>query len=267
MKDLSGRIALVMGAGTAGEEIGNGRATAILMARHGATVICADRDAFSAARTAEMIAAEGGVAEPVAVDATKEVEVASLVSEIIGRHGRIDVLDNNIGVLEVGSVTELSEADWDRLLAVNLKSAIFSMKHVIPHMISQGGGAVVNISSIASIRWAGVPYTLYYTTKAALNHLSRTTAIEIAKSGVRVNTVLPGMIKTPLVSATSGITSAHGVPDMETLWAERDRQVPMGHMGEPWDVAEAVLFLSSDRAKFITGTDLVVDGGMSVQMN
>lgn len=189
MRDLDGKIALIIGAGTVGDEIGNGRATALLMARHGAHVVCVDRDERSARRTAEMIGAEGGTAESFGVDATDEAAVAGLADSVIRAHGRIDVLDNNVGISLLGGVTEASAEDWDRVLAVNLRTAVNAMKHVIPHMVRQGSGAVVNISSIAALRWGGTAYATYYTSKAALTHLSRTTALEFAAAGVRVNTV------------------------------------------------------------------------------
>lgn len=265
MNDLAGKVALVIGAGTVGDEIGNGRATALLMARHGAEVICVDRDAASANRTAEMVRAEGGSAQGAGVDATDEAAVAALIDSVIHSHGRIDVLDNNVGISVLGGVTEVTAADWDRVLAVNLKTAVHAMKYVVPHMVAQGAGAVVNISSIAALRWGGTAYATYYASKAALTHLSRTTALEFAAAGVRVNSVSPGLIKTPMVANTAGITGAYGTDTVAKVWAERDRQVPLGHMGEPWDVAEAAVFLSSERAKFITGADLVVDGGMTVR--
>jgi NAD(P)-dependent dehydrogenase (short-subunit alcohol dehydrogenase family) len=267
MGDLEGKIAVVLGAGTVGEEIGNGRATALLMAQHGATVICVDRDEGLAERTAEMASRNGGRAESFAIDATDEGQVRDLIAEVVDKYGRIDVLDNNIGIAVVGGVTQLSESDWDRVIATNLKTAINGMKYVIPAMLEQGSGSIINVSSLAAIRWSGVPYAAYYSTKAALSHLSRTTAVEHAAAGIRVNSVLPGLIKTPMVANTTGMTNAYGSSDVDSMWEERSKQVPMKRMGEPWDVAEAVVFLASDRSKFVNGVDLVVDGGMSVKVN
>lgn len=266
MRELQDKIALVVGAGCIGAGMGNGRATAVTFAREGATVICADLDEKSAEETASMIRAEGFSATAAGLDVTDEHDVAHLVEQIVADHGRIDVLDNNVGIAAVGGVTDLDPAEWDRVFRVNLTGAFHTMRHVIPHMVSSGGGSIVNISSVAGIRWSGVPYAGYYASKAALNHLTRTTAAEFAPRGVRVNAVLPGLIKTPMVAHTAGLADAYNSEDVEEMWRTRDRQVPMGHMGEAWDVANAALFLASDRAKYVTGLELVVDGGITLGM-
>jgi NAD(P)-dependent dehydrogenase (short-subunit alcohol dehydrogenase family) len=263
MKELTGKVALVVGAGCVGEGIGNGRATALTFAREGATVICADINLPSAHETVRLIRAEGGVADAVELDVTKESQVRAVVDAVVKEHGRLDVLDNNVGIGTVGGVTQLDEADWDRVLAVNLKGAFLTMKHVIPQMVEQGGGSIVNISSVTGIRWSGVPYASYYASKAGLNHLTRMTAREFAHHQVRVNAVLPGLMKTPMV-ATAMLADAYNSADIEAMWAKRDAQVPMGHMGTAWDVAEAALFLAGDRSKYITGIELVVDGGIAL---
>ena len=266
MRELQDKIALVVGAGCIGAGMGNGRATAVTFAREGATVICADLDEKSAEETASMIRAEGFSATAAGLDVTDEHDVAHLVEQIVADHGRIDVLDNNVGIAAVGGVTDLDPAEWDRVFRVNLTGAFHTMRHVIPHMVSSGGGSIVNISSVAGIRWSGVPYAGYYASKAALNHLTRTTAAEFAPRGVRVNAVLPGLIKTPMVAHTARLADAYNSEDVEEMWRTRDRQVPMGHMGEAWDVANAALFLASDRAKYVTGLELVVDGGITLGM-
>ncbi|TFI44842.1 SDR family oxidoreductase [Rhodococcus sp. 1R11] len=266
MNELENKIAVVVGAGCIGTGLGNGRATAITFAREGATVICADIDTESATATAEMIRGEGNDASVLTLDITDESHVADAVRTILHQHGRIDVLDNNVGIAAVGGVTDVDPADWQRVFKVNLDGAFNTMRHVIPAMVANGGGSIVNISSVASIRWSGVAYAGYYASKAALNHLSRTTAAEFADRGVRVNAVLPGLIKTPMVESVAGITDAYSSTDIEQMWSKRDAQVPMGRMGESWDVAHAALFLASDRAKYITGAELVVDGGISLGM-
>lgn len=264
MNELEGKIALVVGAGCVAKGMGNGRATAITFAREGATVICADIDESSAHDTVEMIRAEGFLATAVGGDVTDEAQVIDMVRAARAAHGKIDILDNNVGVAVVGGVTDLDPRDWERVLRINLTGAFNTMRHVIPVMVDAGGGSIVNISSVAGIRWSGVPYAAYYASKAALNHLTRTTALEFAARGVRVNAVLPGLIRTPMVATTAGLTEAYSSADVEEMWRERDRQVPMGHMGEAWDVANAALFLASDRAKYVTGTELIVDGGITV---
>lgn len=264
MNELKGKVALVVGAGCIGEGMGNGRATAITFAREGATVICADINEASAQETVEMIRAEGLSASAEGVDITDEAQVVELVKNITTAHGNIDILDNNVGIAVVGGVTDLDPSDWERVLRINLTGAFNTMRHVIPGMVHAGSGSIVNISSVAGIRWSGVPYAAYYASKAALNHLSRTTALEFASRGVRVNAVLPGLIRTPMVATTVGLAEAYSSADIEEMWRKRDQQVPMGHMGEAWDVANAALFLASDRAKYVTGTELIVDGGITV---
>ena len=180
-------------------------------------------------------------------------------------YGGLNVLDNNVGIAEVGGVVELAEEEWDRVNAVNLKSVFLAMKHAIPAMEASGGGAIVNISSIASIRYTGVAYSTYYATKAAVNHLTSTTAVEYAARGIRVNAVLPGLMKTPMVEHATRLADVYSDGDVEAMWKKRDSQVPMGHMGDAWDVAHAALFLVSDEARYITGHALVVDGGITLK--
>lgn len=264
---LSGKTAIVVGAGSVGPGWGNGKATAALFAREGANVLCVDVNAAAAAETVEIIRGEGGEAEAFQADVSKAAGIAAFVDACLARYGRIDVLDNNVGLAEVGGVVELSEEVWDRMFAVNLKSCYLAMKHVIPVMERQGGGSIINISSIASIRWTGVPYSTYYATKAAMNHLSRTTAVEYASKQIRVNCILPGLMKTPMVEKSTGLAKSYAQSgDVEAMWKARDAQVPMGHMGTAWDVAHAALFLASDESKYVTGLDLVVDGGVTLKM-
>lgn len=264
MKELEGKLALVAGAGCVADGMGNGRATAITFAREGATVICADIDAESAEDTAAMIRGEGLSATSVYLDITDEGGVARVVQDVVDEHGRIDVLDNNVGIASVGGVTNLDPDEWERVFRVNVTGAFNTMRHVIPHMVDAGGGSVVNISSVAGIRWSGVPYASYYASKAALNHLTRTTAAEFASRHVRINAVLPGLMRTPMVTNVAGLADAYSSDDVEEMMRTRDRQVPLGHMGDAWDVANAALYLASDRAKYVTGLELVVDGGLTL---
>lgn len=262
---LDGKVALVMGAGAIGPGWGNGKATAVLFARHGARVMCADIDAEAAAATAGIIRGEGGEALSRACDVSRHADVRAATEAVIGEWGRLDILDNNVGIAEMGGVVELPEADWDRVFDVNLKGAFLAMKEAIPHMERQGGGSIINISSIAAIRYTGVPYATYYATKAALNHLTRTTAVQYAPQHIRVNAVLPGLMKTPMVEKSAGLADSYAGGDVEEMWRVRDSQVPMGHMGDAWDVANAALFLASDESKYVTGLELVVDGGITLK--
>ncbi|MCP1335109.1 SDR family NAD(P)-dependent oxidoreductase [Futiania mangrovi] len=264
---LKDKVALVVGAGSIGPGWGNGKAAAVLFAREGARVMCADVNADAAAETARIIRDEGGTAEAVRADVSSHDDIRAMVAACTGAFGRIDVLDYNVGLAHVGGVVDLPEDDWDRVFDVNLKGCYLSMKHVIPVMEAQGGGSIVNISSVASIRYTGVPYATYYATKAAMNHLTRTTAVEYAPKNIRVNAVLPGLMKTPMVEHSAGLAASYGKGDVEAMWRARDAQVPMGHMGDAWDVAHACLFLASDEARYVTGLEMVVDGGLTLKVS
>ena len=263
MDRLKGKTALVVGAGSIGPGWGNGKAAAVTFAREGAQVLCVDRNAAAAEETAKIIMSEGGRATAHTADVSRASDVEAMVTACLKAYGRIDVLHNNVGIAEMGSVVEVTEAEWDRVFAVNLKSAYLAMKHVIPVMVDQGGGSIINISSIASIRHVGISYVSYGTSKAAMNQMTRTTAVEFAPKHVRVNAILPGLMKTPMVEHSAGLAHSYAKGDVEAMWRARDAQVPMGHMGEAWDVANAALFLASDESRYITGIELVVDGGLT----
>src|SRR5438552_10088020 len=267
MGRLKGKIAMVVGAGSVGPGWGNGKATAVTFAREGAQVFCVDRNAAAAEETVNIIKSEGNKASSFTADVSRAADVEATVAACLKTYGRIDVLDNNVGIAEMGSVVEVEEAEWDRVFAVNLKSAYLSMKHVIPVMQKQGGGSIINISSIASIRHLGISYVTYATTKAAMNQMTRTTAVQFAPHHIRVNAILPGLMKTPMVEHSAGLAASYAKGDVEAMWRARDAQVPMGHMGEAWDVANAALFLASDESKYVTGIELVVDGGVTLKVS
>jgi NAD(P)-dependent dehydrogenase (short-subunit alcohol dehydrogenase family) len=262
---LKDKVALVVGAGSIGPGWGNGKATAVAFAREGARIFCADINPAAAEETAKIIKDEGGNAVAHRADASKAADVAAIVEACASTYGRVDVLDNNVGIAEMGGVVEVTEAEWDRVFAVNLKSAYLTMKHVIPLMLRQGGGSIINISSIASIRYTGVPYATYYATKAALNQLTKTTAVEYASKRIRVNAILPGLMKTPMVEKSAGLAKTYSGGDVEEMWRVRDRQVPMGYGGDAWDVAWAAVYLASDESRYVTGIELVVDGGITLK--
>ena len=260
---LRGKVAIVVGAGSIGPGWGNGKAIAVTFAREAAKVLCVDIDPAAAEETVGIIRGEGWEARLFQADVTKSANVAAMTEECMKAYGRIDVLDNNVGIAAVGGVVEVSEEEWDRVMAINLKSCFFAMKHVIPVMEKQGGGSIVNISSIAGIRYTGVPYATYYASKAAMNHLTRTTAVQYAPKRIRVNAILPGLMETPMVLKSAGLAAAYG--GEEELWKARARQVPMGFGGNAWDVAYGALYLASDESRYVTGIQLVVDGGVTLK--
>lgn len=260
---VKGKVAIVFGGGqTPGETIGNGRATAMLLAREGAQVVVVDRRLDSAEETVALIAQEGGVARAAAADVTDEGQVGSVIRDCAATLGRVDILHNNVGAsLALGDApaTELEAEAFDRLVAVNLRGMWFACKHALPIMREQGAGSIVNISSMA-VRHA-YPYLGYKATKAAVIALTESVASANARYNIRANTILPGLMNTPMAIEPR---VAVGTP-REQVIEERNRRVPLGHkMGSGWDIAYAALFLHSDEAGFITGVALPVDGGTSV---
>ena len=261
MDRLRDKVAIVVGGGqTAGDTIGNGKATAILFAREGASVVVADRDAASAEDTCAAIAAEGGRALAVIADVTRSDDCARIVEACVGAYGRLDVLHNNVGIGIPGGPVELAEEHWNLVVDTNLKAMFLTCKHALPHMERQGSGAIVNVSSLASLRCSPVPMLAYNTTKAGVNALTRSIAMQYAPKGVRANAILPGLIRTPM--AVDEVVRRFGV-DRDKLVSVRDRAVPMQHMGEAWDVAWAAVYLASDEARYVTGVLLPVDGGLT----
>jgi NAD(P)-dependent dehydrogenase (short-subunit alcohol dehydrogenase family) len=261
---LKGKTAVVVGAGqTPGETIGNGRATAILFAREGARVLCVDRRLSSAQETVAMIAAEGGEALAFEADITREADCIALIAEAGARFGRLDILHNNVGVgAGDSSIQRLERENWERILSTNLTGMWLTIKHALPVMKAQGGGAIVNISSVAAIAPANI--IAYEVSKAGVNKLTTSTAALNARHNIRCNAIMPGLMDTPM--AVQGYSASRG-ESVETIRAARNARVPLGgKMGEAWDTAYAALFLASDEAKFVTGQILAVDGGASVRL-
>lgn len=259
---LQGKVALVVGAGSSGADISNGSACALLFAREGARVVCVDRSLAAAEDTVARIRAEGleGVATAFEADVRDALRIQALVDDTLQHHGRIDVLHHNVGIEEFGELTQVSEDSWDRVHAINLKGPMLTARAVVPHMIAQGGGSIVNISSIASRKWSPMQFLSYSTSKAALNHMTRVVARQYAPHHVRCNVILPGLIDTPhAANLTTGDDAAR-----QKARDARHARCPMGHQGTAWDVAYAALFLASDESKYVTGIELVVDGGLSL---
>lgn len=253
MNRLAGKVAIVTGAGSRAEGIGNGRATAILFAKEGAKVLITDHNESAALRTLELVKEAGGDAEIFVGDATSDSDAKAMTDLALERFGRIDILDNNVGIEGAGTVVEVSEEQWQKVMDVNVKSMFLASKHVIPHMVAQGGGSIINISSISSTRPRGL--TPYTASKGAVNALTQAMAIDHAASGIRVNAIMPGPVFTPNVYA-DGMTEER---------RERRRMAsPLKLEGTGWDVAHAAVFLASDEARWITGIILPVDGGVSL---
>ncbi|MGO4664975.1 SDR family NAD(P)-dependent oxidoreductase [Bosea sp. 2RAB26] len=256
---LKGKTAIVFGAGSSGPGWGNGKAAAVAYAREGARVICIDLVQAAADETAAIISEEGGEALAIAADVTEQGSVDDAVATTMARFGGIQILHNNVGVTHMGGPVELSEEKFRAALDLNLGSVYRTAKAVIPAMLASGGGAIVNISSLAAIRWTGYPYFAYYATKAAVNQATMALAMQYARQNIRANCIMPGLIDTPLIyKQISGQYAS-----VDEMVAARNAAVPMGKMGTAWDIAAAAVFLASDEAAFITGVCLPVDGGQS----
>ena len=247
---LEGKVAIVTGAGSSGPGVGNGRATATLFAREGAKVLLVDITEERAAETMEMIQAEGGVASTVQADVTRAADCERMVETCIERYGRLDILDNNVGISRRGTVVEVSEEDWDFIMAVNVKTIVMASKFAVPRMIEAGGGSIINISSIAGLRaHSSTPYTA---SKAAVIGLTISMAADHGPDGIRTNCIAPGLVYTPMVA-----------PRMDDdLRQVRSSSAPLRTEGTAWDVGNAALFLASDEARWINGVVLPVDAGL-----
>ncbi len=247
---LEGKVAIVTGAGSSGAGIGNGKATAVLFAREGAKVLLVDNAKDRAEETQAMIQEENGVASVFQADATSAEECRLMVEAAIDRYGRLDILDNNVGVSQRGTVVDVSEEDWDRVMTINVKTMVLASKAAIPRMIETGGGAIINISSIAGLRaHSSTPYS---TSKAAVIGLTFSMAADHAKDNIRVNAIAPGLVYTPMVA-----------PRMDDdLREHRRTSGPLATEGTGWDIGNAALFLASEEARWITGIVLPVDAGL-----
>jgi NAD(P)-dependent dehydrogenase (short-subunit alcohol dehydrogenase family) len=251
---LAGKVAIVTGGGAAGEGIGNGRAAAILLARAGARVLVVDREVELAARTVRMIVEQGGEAAAFAADVTDEGQCRAMVEAALARFGRLDLLDNNVGIASKGSVVDEDPQRWREVMQVNVESMFLASKYAIPAMIGTAtAGAIVNVASIAALRPRGM--TAYSTSKGAVIALTRAMAVDHGREGIRVNCVAPGPVYTPMVAAEGMSQAAR---------ARRLEASVLGIEGNGWDVGYAVRFLLSDQARFITGQTLVVDGGVTL---
>lgn len=258
--DLSGKTVAVAGGGSVAPGWSIGRASCVTYARLGAKVCVLDRDLSSAQETVRLITEEGGSAYAYQTDMAHEEEIAETFRILAMEHGPLDVLHHNVGIGKTGGPMETSAEDLDRIHAVNVKSLMLSCKAVLPGMVARGSGAIISIASVAGLRYLGYPHLAYCTTKAAVIQMTRMIAQEYAPHGIRANTVVPGLIDTPRIAANV----AHVFSDsLEEAKAARARQVPLQRMGTPWEVANACAFLASDAASYVTGTELLIDGGLT----
>ncbi|MGE3710340.1 MAG: SDR family NAD(P)-dependent oxidoreductase [Hyphomicrobiaceae bacterium] len=262
MRRLESKVAIVAGAGSIAEGWSNGKATSVLFAREGARVFAVDRDLKAAEETRDIIRSEGGECAAHACDVSVAGQVDGMIGACLAAYGRIDVLFNNVGLQVVGGPLDLSEDDWDRLMTVNVKSMYLTCRAVIPVMIRQGGGSIINNSSTAGIRftYANVGYSA---SKGAVRQLTQNIGVQYASKGIRCNAVLPGYIATPRITDR---LKRSNPDDYEDKIRERLMQVPAGRLGTGWDVAYGVLYLASDEASFVNATELVIDGGQTASV-
>ncbi len=260
---LENKVVIVTGAGCVGPGWGNGRAISVRFAQEGARVFAVDKSLSAMTETQDMIREFGGAFTPYVADVTDSGAVAELVNACVAQYGTIDLLVNNVGGPAPGGPVALSEESWDAQIDLNLKTVFLMCKYVMPVMEAKGAGAIVNIASISGIRFSGSPQVGYAAAKAGVIQFGRVVAVEYAKKGIRINSVLPGQLHTPLVDAVLANTQSGG--DLESLLKRRQARIPMPLTGDGRDTANAALFLASDEARFITGTELIVDGGMTAK--
>ena len=263
MRRFDSKIAIVTGAGCVGAGWGNGRAMAVRLAEEGAKVLAVDRDQE---RLDETLSLAGDAAASITTcicDVTNAASVQAMVETCVKTYGAPDILINNVGGSAAGGPVQLSEESWDSQIDANLKSVFLTCKYVLPHMVERKRGAIVNVASTSGLRWTGSAQVAYAASKAGVIHLSRVVAVQHAPDGVRVNTVVPGQLHTPMVEVRLAKQRTGG--DVEALLASRVKRIPLGFMGDGRDTASAALYLASDEARFVTGTELIVDGGMTAR--
>ncbi len=259
---LKGRVALILGAGTSAPGVSIGKASSIAMACAGASVAALDFNLAAAQEVEQEIKSLGAQAIAYQADVANFEAMQVAIDRVMHDFGRIDILQINAGIGRVGGPAETSLEDWDRIQKVNVESILIAAKLVAPIMVKQGSGSIIGVSSVAGMRYLGYPHLAYSVTKAAVTHFIKMLAQQYAGDGIRANTIVPGLIDTPRIQKNvAKVFDANA--DMGNTRRARDRQVPMGRMGTPWEVASVATFLASDDASYITGTEIVVDGGLT----
>lgn len=259
---LKGQVALILGAGTSAPGISIGKASSIAMACAGASVAALDFSLTAAQEVAHDIESIGGNAIAYQADVANFDAMQIAIERVMQDFGRIDIMQINAGIGRVGGPAETSLEDWDRIQKVNVESILIAAKLVAPIMVKQGSGSIIGVSSVAGMRYLGYPHLAYSVTKAAVIHFVKMLAQQYAANGIRANTIVPGLIDTPRIQKNVAKVFDENA-DMENTRRARDRQVPMGRMGTPWEIACVATFLASDDASYITGTEIVVDGGLT----
>ena len=261
---MQDKVVIVTGAGSIGPGWGNGKASAVLYAREGAKVFCVDRNADAAAETRGIIKGEGFEARAHACDVADEVQVDAMVAACREAYGRVDVLHNNVGIAGMGGPVETTLDDWRRVMDVNVTSMFLTCKHVIPLFLAQGGGAIVNISSLSAVK-AARPELAYAASKGAVNSLTINIAMEYVDRNIRCNAILPGLMETPMVQQAA-FQGSGAAGEVEAAMARRHALSPTGRMGEGWDVAHAAIYLASDEARYVNGALFYVDAGLQYRV-
>jgi NAD(P)-dependent dehydrogenase (short-subunit alcohol dehydrogenase family) len=260
---LAGKVALITGAGSVGPGWGNGRASAIRFAEEGALVFATDIDQ---SRLDETLKLAGDLAPRIKtgiVDILRSASIEQMVKECIATYGKIDILMNNVGGSAKGGPVEMPEDVWDTQVDYNLKSVFLTCKYVLPHMVAANSGSIINMASTSGMRWTGAAQVAYAATKAGVIQLSKVVAVQYAKQNIRVNTIVPGQLHTPMVETRLAGQRSGG--DVQALLAQRQSRIPLPFMGDGRDTANAAVFLASEESRFITGTEIVIDGGMSAR--
>lgn len=263
MQRFESKVAIVTGAGCVGAGWGNGRAMAVRLAQEGAKVIAVDRDPDRLAETLALAGDAGALIQTCICDVTSAASVEHMVQVCLEKFKTIDILINNVGGSAPGGPVEMAEDVWDSQIAFNMKSVFLTCKYVLPTMLAKEHGAVVNVASTSGLRWTGSAQVAYAASKAAVIQMSKVMAVQHASKGVRFNTVVPGQLHTPMVEVRLANQRAGG--DVDALLQQRLKRIPIGFMGDGRDTASAALFLASEEARFITGTEIVVDGGMTAR--